>query len=133
MTRILVVDDHTSLRNEIVRLVEGKGGLNVVGEAVNGKDAIEKARALRPDLILMDVIMPQVNGAEATRIILEELPETLILVLSNYSNRSLVRALFDAGARGYVRKDQVFEELMEAIETVVSGRQFIGSGLTLHS
>jgi len=133
VTRILVVDDHTSLRNEIVRLVEGKGGLNVVGEAVNGKDAIEKARALRPDLILMDVIMPQVNGAEATRIILEELPETLILVLSNYSNRSLVRALFDAGARGYVRKDQVFEELMEAIETVVSGRQFIGSGLTLHS
>ncbi|MEJ2721978.1 MAG: response regulator transcription factor [bacterium] len=129
MTSILVVDDHPSLRSEIVRLVVAGDDLAVIGEADSGEDAVEKARRLTPDLVLMDIVLPRMNGAEATRLILKERPETLILVLSNYSNAGLVRNLLDAGARGYVRKDHAFEELLEAIDAVVSGRRYIGSGI----
>lgn len=128
-TTILVVDDHSSLRGEIVRLVDGDPGLVVVGEAESGEDAVEQARRLEPDLVLMDIILPNMNGADATRIITGARPETRVLALSNYSNRGLVRKVLESGASGYVRKDHAFEELLRAIETVIDGRQFIGSGI----
>lgn len=129
----MVVDDHPSLRGEIVRLIVSGHDLAVIGEADSGEDAVEKARRLNPDLVLMDIVLPRMNGAEATRLILEEHPDTLILVLSNYSNAGLVRSLLDAGARGYVRKDHAFEELLQAIDTVVSGRRYIGAGIDVDS
>jgi DNA-binding NarL/FixJ family response regulator len=129
VTRILVVDDHPSLRAEIVRLIGNEPDLTVVGEAPSAEDAVEKARRLTPDLVLMDFVLPKMNGAEATRIILSERPETLIVVLSNFSNPSLVRKFFEAGARAYVRKDHAFEELHEAIRTVVEGGRYVGAGI----
>lgn len=129
VTRVLVVDDHPSLRHEIVRLVESGHDLTVVGEAASGEDAIKKARRLQPDLILMDIVLPQMNGADAARIILEERPETLVVALSNYANRGMVRTVLEAGAQAYVRKDYAFEELLEAIDSVIGGHRFFGTGI----
>lgn len=129
MTRILVVDDHPSLRDEIVRMVDSCPELDVVGEANSGEDAVKLASRLEPDLVLMDILLPKMNGAEATRAILKERPETLVVALSNYSNRGLVRTVLEAGARAYVRKDHAFEELLEAIDTVVKGGRFLGTGI----
>jgi DNA-binding NarL/FixJ family response regulator len=129
VTRVLVVDDHRPLREEIARLIEAEKDLTVVGEADSGEDAVRKARQLTPDLVLMDIVLPRMNGTEATRLILKDRPETIIVALSNYSNRGLVRTMLGAGARGFVRKDHAFEDLLDAIKTVVDGRRFIGTGV----
>jgi DNA-binding NarL/FixJ family response regulator len=129
VTRILVVDDHPSLREEICQLIDAESGMTVVGKADSAEDAIEKAERLAPDLILMDVILPRMNGVDAVRAIIEKLPETRVVMLSNYSDPGLVRASFNAGARGYVRKDQAYEELLLAIQSVLGGGRFVSSGI----
>lgn len=110
-------------------MVRAETGLRVVGEAYSGEEAVEKMRELRPDLILMDIILPQMNGVDATRVILDEEPKIKVLALSNYSNRALVHKALQAGARGYVRKDHAFEELLDAIRAIVGGGTFIGAGI----
>ena len=126
---ILLVDDHAPTRREMISLMDGVEGLDVVGEAGGGAEGVQAADRLRPDLVVMDVVMPGMNGIEATRAILASYPETRVLALSNHTGRNLVQAVLDAGAAGYVRKDRAYEELIPAIRAVAAGRNYIGGRL----
>ena len=127
---ILLVDDHVPIRHEMRQLIEAETDLNVAGETNNGREAVQFVRDHRPDLILMDILMPGMNGIEASKAILADFPKTRILVLSNLGGRNLVRLVLDLGACGYVRKDRAVEELTEALETICRGDQYLGEGLT---
>lgn len=129
VTTVLIVDDHTQLREEIVRLVDGAAGFDVIGEAESGEEAVEKARSLDPDLVVMDIVLPNMNGVDATRAILQADPDTVVLGLSNYANRGLVQKMLDTGARGYIRKDYAFEELLDALRAVMTTERFVGTGI----
>lgn len=124
---ILLVDDHTATRQEMISLLKAQGDLDVVGEAAGGEEGIRMAEQLAPDLIVMDVVMPGMNGIEATRAIRAADPTARILALSNHTGHNLVKALLEAGASGYVRKDRAFEELVPAVRAVAAGRQYVGA------
>jgi DNA-binding NarL/FixJ family response regulator len=114
-TRILVVDDHQMFRDGLKSLLNHEKDMEVIGEAENGQDAILRTRELHPDLILMDVKMPVMDGVEATRRILAETPDMKILALSMYSDNGFVTGILSAGACGYIIKGGDFEELTTAI------------------
>jgi PAS domain S-box-containing protein len=122
--RILVVDDHAVVRRGVVSLLTSQPGYQVCGEAVDGQDAVEKARLLRPDVIVMDVSMPNVNGLEATRIIRSEISDIEVLVLSQHESAEMVRQAFNAGARGYVVKSSIAAHLLNAVEAVGNHESF---------
>jgi DNA-binding NarL/FixJ family response regulator len=109
--RILVVDDHEVVRRGICSVLATESSLTLCGEAVDGKDAVEKAKVLRPDIIVMDVTMPQMNGLDATRAIKRLLPDTEIVIVSQHEAPEMVRQAFNAGARAYVVKSTVAKEL----------------------
>jgi len=121
-TRILIVDDHTTFRDGLMKLINRETDMEVVGEAVNGQKAIELARGLQPDVILMDVKMPVMDGIEATRRILAEMPGMKILGLSMYSDDGFVSDMMRAGALGFILKGGDFEELAETIRRTASSR-----------
>ena len=128
--RILVVDDHGIMRDGIAMLLEGNGN-KVVGTAATGKDAILEAVRLTPDLIIMDLALPDMNGIDAAEDILRRLPLTRIIILSASRTSEHVYRALRAGARGYVIKDAAGTELAQAVTTILSGGQFI-SPRTLH-
>jgi PAS domain S-box-containing protein len=123
--RILVVDDHEVVRRGICSVLATESSLTLCGEAVDGKDAVEKARVLRPDIIVMDVTMPRMNGLDATREIKRLLPETEIVIVSQHEAPEMVRQAFNAGARAYVVKSTVAKELLAAIAKVNKGEPFV--------
>ena len=123
--RVLIVDDHGIVRAGIKSLLDVQSDIEVVGEAAGGEEAIEKALALRPDLVLMDVAMPGMNGIEATRRIKEELPETSVLVLSMHDDEEFFFPVLRAGASGYILKEAEPQELLYAIRTVHLGHIFL--------
>ena len=112
----------------IISVLE-KAGLAVIGEASDGLEAIQKARELRPDLILMDIGLPKLNGIEAARRVCRLLPNAKILFISMETSADIVKEVFRAGAVGYVQKPHVGSELLPAIEAILSGKQFIGPSL----
>jgi DNA-binding NarL/FixJ family response regulator len=114
-TRILIVDDHALFRDGLKMLIDHESDMEVVGEAENGEVAIERARELRPDIILMDVKMPVMDGVEATRHIKAEMPGMKILALSMYSSDGFLSRMMNAGALGYFMKGNDFQELSGAI------------------
>jgi len=119
--RILIVDDHLVVRHGLKVLLGTDPGLEVVGEAANGRKAIERVEQLRPDVVLMDLVMPEMDGVEATRRILARVPGTRILVLTSYgADRKLFPAL-DAGVLGFLLKDSTAEQLVRAIRQVSRG------------
>ena len=118
---VLLVDDHSLVRKGFRRMLEDEPDMNVVGEAGDGEKAIELARELHPRVIVMDCALPGMNGLEATRKILEDLPETGILMLSMHSENTWVRQAIDAGAKGYVLKNALDLELGSAIRKVAAG------------
>lgn len=118
---LLLVDDHPVVRKGTRDLLEGEADLRVVGEAESGEEAIEQARALRPDVILMDVSMPGMNGIEATKRIKAEMPTIGVLVLTSYDDDAYVFALLEAGAAGYILKNATEEELLGAVRAVAAG------------
>jgi len=122
---ILLVDDHKPTRDEMRALFERQLDMTVVAEAETGEDAVIRARKLRPDIIVMDILLPGMNGIEATRTIRAEFPDAKILALSNHFGASLVQAVLDAGGLGYVRKSNAFEELVPALRSVAAGRQYV--------
>ena len=127
--RVLEVDDNAPWR----RLVEAhllESSVRLVGTAVDGYEAVQKARALRPDVIVMDIWMPGLNGLAAAREIGEFAPESKILFVSNERDPAIVQAAFAAGARGYMLKRLAATELVKAIAAIVRGELFIGCGLT---
>ena len=124
--QILLVDDHAPTREEIRILIEREIDMRVVGESGSGEEAVKDARRMQPDVVVMDINLPRMNGIEATRIISRELPLTRVVALSNHASRSLAQAILNAGGLGYVRKDRAFEELVGAIRATGSGRSFLG-------
>ena len=126
MIRILSVDDHSLLRKGVAAVVNAELDMKLIAEASNGEEAVEKFRAHRPDVTLMDIQMPGLNGIEATSRILGEFPEARIIVLTTYSGDAQVRGALRAGARAYILKGHD-RELLEAIRAVHQGRKRIPS------
>ncbi len=123
--RILVVDDHAVLREGICALLVQHGDMQVVGEASNGVEALEQAASLKPDVILMDITMPRMDGLEATRQIRERWPESRVLVLTQHENKEYVMPLLKAGAAGYILKKAGGAELVNAIRAVYTDGAFL--------
>jgi NarL family two-component system response regulator LiaR len=121
LIRVLVVDDHTVLRKGLCSLLTPKYGIEVVGEACDGVEAVEQARALKPDVILMDLMMPRKTGLDAILEIRRENPVARILVLTSFGEDSKVSAAIKAGAMGFLLKDSSLDELVHAIRTVHMG------------
>jgi two-component system response regulator DegU len=126
---ILIVDDHTLFRQGLRRIFEAKAGFNVVGEAKNGEEAVELAWQLKPDVILMDVDMPEVDGIQATRLIIENDPEARVIMLTVHQKEHWFFDSMKAGARGYLLKDIHWHELLEAIKVVYHGGILIDPAL----
>lgn len=116
--RILVADDHEVVRSGVRALLESRPGWQVVGEAVNGHEALEKAKQLKPDLVIVDITMPSLNGIETTRSILKVLPHTEVLVLTMHESEKLIRRALEAGARAYVAKADVGRSLIDAVDAL---------------
>jgi DNA-binding NarL/FixJ family response regulator len=127
--RAVVVDDHAVVRSGIKLLLDREGDIEVVGEAGTAKDAIFRARSLKPDVILLDVVMPGQSGIEVLPTLLKESPETKVLVLSMQDDPSYVREAFAAGASGYVLKEAVDEEVVAAVREIAGGRKYVHPAL----
>jgi len=128
--RILLADNHGILRQGIQALIEKHSDMEVVGQANNGLTAVEMTRKLRPDVVLMDVTMPELNGIEATRRIRKELPEVKVLALSIHARREFVLDMINAGVSGYMLKECVLDDLIQAINTVVAGQSYLSPRIT---
>jgi DNA-binding NarL/FixJ family response regulator len=127
---VLLVDDHNLVRRGFRRILEDESDIEVVGEAADGKEAIRLAQRLRPQVIVMDCSLPELNGLVATRKILADSPSCAILMLSMHSEGTLVRQAIDAGARGYVLKNAIALDLAAAIRRVAAGETVIDPALT---
>ena len=122
--RILVADDHGVTRRGVRALIETKPGWRVCGEAITGAEAILKTRQLKPNVVIMDFSMPEVNGLEATRQIHREMPDVAVLILTMHESGELVREAMSAGARGYVLKSDLDRILFMAIPAMLKGKNF---------
>ena len=129
-TRILLVDDHAMIRQGLSSLLEKQPDIEVVGGVEDGRQAVDTARQLAPDLVIMDISMPNLNGIDATRKIAEEISGVKIIALSIHSSRRFVAEMLKAGASGYILKDCLFDELMEAIKTVLRGEIYLSPKIT---
>jgi DNA-binding NarL/FixJ family response regulator len=123
--RILVADDHELVRRGIRDLLRARRGWKVVGEAVNGREAVEKAKKLNPDLAILDISMPVLDGLQVTRQIRESVPVARIVVLTMHESDQMVRRVLDAGAHGYVLKSDLAAHLVGAVKDVSSGKLFL--------
>lgn len=128
--RILVADDHTIIRSGLRMLLERQPGFQVVGEAADGRQAVELARALRPDVAMLDIAMPNLNGIEAARQIAAELPKTSIVILSVHSDEAYVLKALKAGARGYLLKDSAESDILNAVRMVSAGKAFFSPAIS---
>jgi DNA-binding NarL/FixJ family response regulator len=128
--KILLVDDHEIVRYGLRCLIEEQSDMEVVGEAENGRHAINSARQLKPDIVIMDISMPDMNGFEATRQIRKEIPNTKIIVLSMHHRKQFVIDMLNAGVSGYLLKTKVHEDLIRAIKAAVANEVYLSSKVT---
>jgi len=128
-TRVILAEDHQLVRECLRAALEKESDIEVVDEARNGREAVSLASQKQPRVVVMDVVMPDLNGIEATRQILSASPNIKVLALSMHSDRRFVAGMLSAGASGYVLKDCAFEELAEAIRTVASDRTYLSPGI----
>ena len=128
--RILLADDHTIVRQGLARLLEDQTDLRVVGEATDGRMALEKATALKPDIVIMDIAMPVMNGIEAAKRIRKQLPETKILILSMYSHEHYIHELLETGISGYLLKDSSGRDIISAIKAAMKGETFLSPSIS---
>ena len=119
--RILLVDDHEAFRQRVCKLLRNTPGLELVGEAGNGEEAVRLAGELKPDIVIMDVVMPRLNGLEATRLIKHEFPSIKMIALSLHGDSGFRRAMLDAGASTYLLKDNVGHELPGVLRSILAG------------
>jgi DNA-binding NarL/FixJ family response regulator len=125
-SRILIVDDHEVVRQGIRTILRARPQWEVCGEAVNGRDAIEKAQSLDPDVIIMDITMPEMSGIEATREISKLKLRSAVLVFTMHESKNLAATVQDAGARGFVLKSHAARDLLDALEALLGGGTFFG-------
>jgi DNA-binding NarL/FixJ family response regulator len=123
--RILIADDHGVVAEGLRHLVEAQSDMEVIATAGDGREAVQQARDAQPDVVLMDLSMPELNGADATRAILERDPKCRVIVLSMYAQREYVRRALKAGAAGYVVKRSAAKEVVEAIRAVHAGQRYL--------
>lgn len=128
-TTVLLVDDHQILLEGLRSLLQNEPDIEVVGEARTGHEALSQTMALRPDVVIMDVAMPDFNGIETTRRMVAEAPGAKVVALSMHSDRRFVNGMLTAGACGYLLKDSAFEELALSIRTVMRGQVYLGVGI----
>ena len=128
--RILVVDDHAAVRRGVRSLLESHEGWEVCGEATTGRDAVEESRRLRPDVIMMDLSLPELNGVDATRQILKDAPDTEVVVLTMHHSEELARDVLHAGARGYVLKSDADVNLTTAVDSLRQHKPFLTATVT---
>ena len=124
---VLVVEDHTIVRQGIVSLINKEDDITIVGEADDGRQAIKLCREKKPNIIVMDLAMPHLNGIETTQIVKKECPKTNIIILSMYSEEEYIFKAIDAGASGYLTKKNAAEDLIKAIRAVHDGKAFFSS------
>jgi len=128
--RILLADDHAMVRQGFRLILSAQPDMEIVGEAGNGRDAVEMAERLQPDLVVMDVAMPELNGIEATRRLASSAPRTRVLALSMYKDSVYVREILRAGARGYLLKDAIDRDLLAAVRAVASGEGYLSPAVS---
>jgi len=128
--KIILADDHTMLRHGLSKSFESEKDMEVIGQATDGHSTIELVRELSPDVVVMDIGMPDLNGIEATRQINKDYPKVKIVGLSMHSSDKYVREMFKAGASAYLLKNCPFEELVEAIKTVIGGKTYISPSIS---
>jgi DNA-binding NarL/FixJ family response regulator len=126
---ILLADDHSMVRQGFRRILESQADMEIVGEAANGREALEKSVELKPDVVVMDVAMPELNGIEATRRLTEASPRTRVLALSMHKDAVYVREILRAGARGYLLKDAIDADLVAAVRAVARGDAFLAPAI----
>ena len=129
-TRILLVDDHAVVRQGFRMILAAEPDMEIVGEAANGRDAVGLAEKLRPDVVVMDVAMPELNGIEATRRLAESSPRTRVLALSMHKDSVYVREILRAGARGYLLKDAFDRDLVAAVRAVAGGEGYLSPAVS---
>lgn len=122
--RILLVDDHPIVRQGLKTLLEGRKGWEVIGEASDGVEAVEKAKDLSPDVMVLDVTMPRMNGLEACRVLRKQTPKLEILFVTQHDSPQMMTEALEAGARGYVVKSNAARDLLEAVEAVSQHKVF---------
>ena len=128
--RILLADDHAVVRQGFRMILSAHADLEIVGEAGNGREAIELSATLRPDVVVMDVAMPELNGIEATRRLTAENPHIRVVALSMHTDSVYVREILRAGARGYLLKDSVAEDLVAAVRAVAGGEGYLSPAIS---
>ena len=130
MIRVLLADDHAMVRKGFRLILEAQPDMEIAGEAGNGRDAVELAEKLHPDVVVMDVAMPELNGIEATRRLAASSPHTRVLALSMHKDSVYVREILRAGARGYLLKDSIDTDLINAVRAVAKGDGYISPGVS---
>jgi two-component system, NarL family, response regulator NreC len=127
---VLLVDDHMIVRDGLRNLLGKEADVEVIGEAANGRTAVELTHQLMPDVVIMDIGMPLMNGVEATEKIIQDNPAAKIIGFSMHNDLRFVSDMFKAGASGYLLKDSAFDELVSAIRAVIAGKVHLGSGVS---
>jgi DNA-binding NarL/FixJ family response regulator len=122
---IVIIDDHNILRESLSQMIDRESDIKVIGQAINGKDGLELVRSLNPDVILMDISMPDMDGITATTILLTENPNYKILAFTMHEEPYMIFKMLKAGARGYILKDAKYSELLEAIHTIYRGEVYL--------
>lgn len=130
MIRIVLVDDHKVLRHGLSQALKGEEDMEIIGQAENGYEAVKLAHDLVPDVMMMDIAMPELNGIEATRQILKTHPQIKIITLSMHSNKKFIHEMFKAGASGYLLKDCEYSELINAIRVVMQNKTYLSPSIT---
>ena len=128
--RILLADDHAVVRQGFKMILDAQADMETVGEAANGREAVELAEQLRPDVVVMDVAMPELNGIEATRRVADVSPRSRVLALSMHKDSVYVREILRAGARGYLLKDSISSDLLAAVRAIARGEGYLSPGVS---
>ncbi len=128
--RIILAEDHTIVRQGLARLLEDQPNLEIVGQAVNGRMAAEMALELKPDIVIMDIAMPQMNGIEAAKRIRKDLPKTKILILSMYSHEHYIHELLEVGISGYLLKNSSGRDIIKAIHAAMQDETFLSPSIS---